>query len=714
MANVSDLENTPRSGLNHIDALLDKGPDWNFLTTGPANTIYYTFSISSGNEKDVTGQEAFTQAQQIATRGAFDYLQQLTGIQFVETANGAGAQLHLANLDIEGSNTTGLCSWNAPYTYGVGNTLIDYKPQAYVYLDNFEWYDQNRDLAPGGVGYQTLLHELGHALGLKHPFEDDVHLPFSQDNTRNTLMSYTDSGGPYSTFSPYDIAALNWLYGGDGLRGALGINSTTGGRYITGTSAVDRLTGTAFDDVLAGAGGNDIIDGGAGVDTLAFGRVRGEYTFSQDASGNVLASHASLGTVTISNVEQFSFVDGKYQRAQVLSDSTPPAVPSLSVTKNAANFTSYSKPLFTGQAEASATVRIYVGERMVAETQADAKGLYSVVATTVFNDGLNYSVRATATDAAGNVSAFSEAVGFNVDATAPVKPTSTMTLATSSNQPVFSGTAEANSTIKLYRVDGDRAIEIGRTVTKGDGSWKLDSAALPNGVYKAIAASEDIAGNATSASDYLNFTIDSTLSQTGTAQNDRITNLGVGNNAVDGAGGRDTVVYAGLSEHFTLKRGVYGVTVTDTLGNLGTDNLINVERIQFNDTWKALDVDGIAGQAYRMYEAALGRAPEKAGLSYWIWRMENGSTIQQVASDFMKTTEFAGIYGANPTDAQFIRQMYLNILDREPDAGGYVYWEGRIATGSREQILVDFSESPENKAQVIAAIQDGMDYSPWA
>ncbi|MCC2954762.1 DUF4214 domain-containing protein [Massilia sp. IC2-477] len=714
MANVSDLENTPRSGLNHIDALLDKGPDWNFLTTGPANTIYYTFSISSGNEKDVTGQEAFTQAQQIATRGAFDYLQQLTGIQFVETANGASAQLHLANLDIEGSNTTGLCSWNAPYTYGVGNTLIDYKPQAYVYLDNFEWRFQNRDLEPGGVGYQTLLHELGHALGLKHPFEDDVHLPVSQDNTRNTLMSYTDSGGPYSTFSPYDIAALNWLYGGDGLRGALGINSTTGGRYITGTSAVDRLTGTAFDDVLAGAGGNDIIDGGAGVDTVSFGRVRGEYTFSQDASGNVLASHASLGTVTISNVEQFSFVDGKYQRAQVLSDSTPPAVPSLSVTKNAANFTSFSKPLFTGQAEANATVRIYVGERMVAETQADAKGLYSVVATTVFNDGLNYSVRATATDAAGNVSAFSEAVGFNVDATAPVKPTSTMTLATSSNQPVFSGTAEANSTIKLYRVDGDRAIEIGRTVTKGDGSWKLDSAALPNGVYKAIAASEDIAGNATSASDYLNFTIDSTLSQTGTAQNDRITNLGVGNNAVDGAGGRDTVVYAGLSEHFTLKRGVYGVTVTDTLGNLGTDNLINVERIQFNDTWKALDVDGIAGQAYRMYEAALGRAPEKAGLSYWIWRMENGSTIQQVASDFMKTTEFAGIYGANPTDAQFIRQMYLNILDREPDAGGYVYWEGRIATGSREQILVDFSESPENKAQVIAAIQDGMDYSPWA
>lgn len=713
MANVSDLENTPRSGLNHIDALLDKGPDWNFLTSGPANTIYYTFSVSSGNEKDVTGQEAFTQAQQIATRGALDYIQQLTGIQFVETANGASAQIHLANLDIEGSNTTGLCSWIAPYTYGTGNTLIEYKPQAYVYLDNFEWRAQNRDLEPGGVGYQTLLHELGHALGLKHPFEDDIHLPFAQDNTSYTLMSYTDTGGPYSTFSPYDIAALNWLYGGDGLGGALGINSTTGGRYITGTSAANRLTGTAFDDVLEGAGGNDIIDGGAGSDTVVFNRVRGEYTFSQDANGSVVASHPTQGTVTMSNIEQFSFVDGKYQRAQVLSDSTPPSAPSLSVTKNAANYTSYSKPLFTGQAEANAVVRIYLGERVVAETQADAKGLYSVIASTVFNDGLNYSVRATATDAAGNVSSFSEPVGFNIDSTPPVKPTSVMTLDTGSNQPVFSGSAEANTTIQLYRVDGERAIEIGRTVAKADGTWKLDSAALPNGVYKAIASSLDIAGNATSANDYLNFTIDSTLSQTGTAQNDRITNLGAGNNAVDGGAGRDTVVYAGLSENFTLKRGVYGVTVTDNSGNLGTDNLINVERIQFNDTWKALDIDGIAGQAYRMYEAALGRPPEKDGLSYWIWRMENGATIQQVASDFMKTAEFARIYGANPTDAQFIRQMYLNILDREPDAAGYVYWEGRIASGSREQILVDFSESPENQAQVIGAIENGMDYRPW-
>jgi len=50
MATVSDITVTPLSGLNHIDALLDKGPDWNFLPNAGSNTIQYTFSISSGNE----------------------------------------------------------------------------------------------------------------------------------------------------------------------------------------------------------------------------------------------------------------------------------------------------------------------------------------------------------------------------------------------------------------------------------------------------------------------------------------------------------------------------------------------------------------------------------------------------------------------------------------------------------------------------------------
>ena len=111
MTTPSDITVTPLTGLNHIDALLDKGPDWNYLSNNNANILFYTFSTTSGNEDGRTGQETFSASQQAATRTAFSYLQQLTGIQFQETTSGTGADFHLANLNLDGSNTTGLCSW---------------------------------------------------------------------------------------------------------------------------------------------------------------------------------------------------------------------------------------------------------------------------------------------------------------------------------------------------------------------------------------------------------------------------------------------------------------------------------------------------------------------------------------------------------------------------------------------------------------------------
>ncbi|MBL8771299.1 MAG: matrixin family metalloprotease [Phenylobacterium sp.] len=45
---------------------------------------------------------------------------------------------------------------------------------------------------PGTFLYTTLLHEIGHALGLKHPFEDGPRLPVEFDTTRYTVMSYTN------------------------------------------------------------------------------------------------------------------------------------------------------------------------------------------------------------------------------------------------------------------------------------------------------------------------------------------------------------------------------------------------------------------------------------------------------------------------------------------------------------------------------------------
>ena len=723
MATVSDVTTTPLSGLNHIDALLDSGPDWNYLTNA-GNTLRYTFSIASGNEVAQTGEtlpytgslQAFTAAQQAATRTAFAYLSAVTGIQFVETASGTDADIHMADANLPASNVTGLCSWHSSYSYS-GTRLATYSADAYVYLDNVEWWSQNGSLTPGGRGYETLLHELGHALGLKHSFDANTDnatvLPQAQDNTSNTLMSYTDLGGPYSTYRQDDIAALRWLYGGDGLGGALGMNSQNGARYITGTSGGDSLRGTTANDTLEGDGGNDMIYGGDGTDTAVFRGLRNDYSFANLANGdlqvtNKAGSTAADGVDTLSSIEVLRFADASVARADVGSA----AVPSLAVTKNANGYAAGDTPVVTGAAQAGATIKIFTSTNiLVGSATADASGLFSAKLS-AFNDGTNYQVYATATDAAGNVSGHSLTAAFNVDAHAPTIPTSLLQYSQGSNLATFSGTGEAGTTIQL--VETSAFIAIAQATVGADGKWTVNTSPLPNADYHITAVSADAADNATSSGTTLNFSVNSAANITGTTGNDKLV-AAAGGNAINGAAGIDTAVYAGNRASYTVAKEVWGYGVTDNAGNGGHDSLINVERVQFSDGYMALDVDGNAGEVFRLYQAAFDRPAEAAGMGYWLWRMDNGTSLDQMSLEFTKQPEFNTFYGSNPSNADFVTHLYANVLDRAPEGAGYDYWMNVLNTNgaTRAQVLAFFSESPENQAQVIGSIQDGIAYTPW-
>jgi hypothetical protein len=302
---------------NWIDALLNSGPDWNYLTSNGTTfrtTINYTFDMSSGTQSGVTTASAFNTTQMAAARSILSYVHQLTGIVFQETANGSTADLHFADRDLSylGANTAGVCSSNSSYGT-IGSSLASYSAQAYVYLDNrpsSASYLSIQNPSAGNFGYEDLLHEIGHALGLKHPFETTsdnfAKLDSSQDKTSNTVMSYTSTPNVYySTFQGYDIAALDWLYGKDGLGGNWGVG--TNGTYWDGTSGNETFT-FAW---TPSNGYNYSVQGLGGTDTVALSVPRSSVLVSFDGTWLTLAGATGSNKMYIaSDVENVQFSDG--------------------------------------------------------------------------------------------------------------------------------------------------------------------------------------------------------------------------------------------------------------------------------------------------------------------------------------------------------------------------------------------------------------------
>lgn len=191
-----------------------------------------------------------------------------------------------------------------------------------------------------------------------------------------------------------------------------------------------------------------------------------------------------------------------------------------------------------------------------------------------------------------------------------------------------------------------------------------------------------------------------------------IVHSGKANDTIDGRDGLDTVVFDGNRAGYTVTRTEAGVSVN---GALGQDTLTHVERAVFGDMGIAFDTDGVAGQAFRLYQAAFNRAPDAFGLGFWISRLDLGVSLQTVAGGFTSSREFSDLYGGSST-ADVVARLYANILQRPGDAEGVQFWTGVLERheATIAEVLYGFSESAENVAHTVGVMQNGLEYLPYA
>ncbi|MGF1503479.1 MAG: DUF4214 domain-containing protein [Paracoccaceae bacterium] len=183
-----------------------------------------------------------------------------------------------------------------------------------------------------------------------------------------------------------------------------------------------------------------------------------------------------------------------------------------------------------------------------------------------------------------------------------------------------------------------------------------------------------------------------------------------GSDFVSGGTGEDTLRYATTSD--TVGRTLLDsgdVLFAKPDGNV--DTVRQVERVDFEDVDILYGLDSPnLGYAYRSYQAAFDRIPDEEGFLFNLDALDDGLPRQESARNFINSDEFVAQVGQNITDDQFVAELYINVLDRFFDDGGFAYWTDLLDQGllDRPALFNAFVESPENVAGTAPFIDNGV------
>jgi len=260
----------PLSGDSLIDGLLNRS-SWNL-----ASDRVLTYSLHNLVEGSI-----WTSAEVVAVDRAFAAWEAVANIDFQRTGgpnthdfftSPADFAVGFTGLELGELIETGTLGLAVFPSRAFGNNFLNAvtsilgetynrtnypQPEGDIFIDDFSfaWYPY---IQPGDIGFATVLHEIGHALGLKHPHDNSSGRSFASlgidqlDSEMFTVMSYAEipaatlSSGHPATPMLLDILAIQEIYGP---------NMT----YHTGND-VYILKNNGVLQTIWDAGGNDTFD----------------------------------------------------------------------------------------------------------------------------------------------------------------------------------------------------------------------------------------------------------------------------------------------------------------------------------------------------------------------------------------------------------------------------------------------------------------------
>ena len=164
--------------------------------------------------------------------------------------------------------------------------------------------------------------------------------------------------------------------------------------------------------------------------------------------------------------------------------------------------------------------------------------------------------------------------------------------------------------------------------------------------------------------------------------------------SVSGGGGQNTAAVDVLRTGATVSGGGGNETVQAAAAGI-TAQLVNVDRLQFEDG-SLFETNASAGaQAALVFEGVLGRLPDPVNAGGFGHLADQSGP--SVAGDALVATAEGQADTAGLDNAGYVARLYNDMLHRGPDQAGAAGWQQQLASGalSRGGVAALFAASPE-------------------